>query len=207
MRHGITAWNIEQRMQGHTDVELDSEGQIQAARLAERLFKSDCVIQAVYSSDLQRARLTAEAIAAPLGLAVRSTALLRETMMGDWEGLTSDDIIARGDQNLLSLYRSDPYINRPPGSEPMASVWHRMKSAAEQIRAEQLVGNVVVVGHGGSLRVLLCQALNASITSMKRISLSNAGISIIEEVGTADRRVQRIVLLNDTSHLDGLAWE
>ena len=65
MRHGVTAWNREQRMQGHTDVDLDTEGHLQAERIAERLSGSDYAVRAVYSSDLIRARSTAEAIAAP----------------------------------------------------------------------------------------------------------------------------------------------
>ena len=201
MRHGLTAWNREQRMQGHTDVDLDSEGYLQAAGIAQRLFKSDYVLKAIYSSDLKRARLTAEAIAAPLGLAVRTTELLRETMMGSWEGLTAEDIVARGDANLLALYRSDAYLNRPPGAESMDEVWDRMKRAVSLIRTEHPHGNVAVVGHGGSLRVLLCEALDTSIASMKHIMLANAGLSIIEEFGPADSRFQRVVLMNDTSHL------
>jgi broad specificity phosphatase PhoE len=201
VRHGITAWNRDQRMQGHTDVGLDTEGIVQAARIAERLSTSGYPVQAIYSSDLQRARSTAKAIGAPLGLAVYCTPLLRETMMGEWEGLTSEEIVARGDEEMLSLYRRDPYINRPPGSEPMDQVWERMRRATELIRTEQSDGTVVVVGHGGSLRVLLCDALNASIKSMNHIHLFNAGMSIIEEVNLSDRRMQRVVLLNDTSHL------
>jgi probable phosphoglycerate mutase len=201
VRHGVTAWNLEQRIQGHTDVELDPVGYIQAARIAERLSGVDCPIQAVYSSDLRRARLTAEAIAAPICLTVRTTPLLREMMLGDWEGLTYDEIIDRGDGELLARYRSDPYVNRPPRAEPMDEVWDRMRRAAELIRSEQSVGTVAVVGHGGSLKALLCMAMNAPITSMKHISLSNAGMSVIEEVGPPDRRVQRVVLMNDTSHL------
>ena len=202
MRHGITAWNREQRMQGHTDVDLDSEGHIQASKLAERLFKLDNGVQAVYSSDLSRARMTAEAIAAPFGLSVRSTPLLREIMLGHWEGLTAAEIMDRGDEELLTLYRSDSYLYRPPGSESMDQVWERMSQAAEVIRAENPAGTVVVVGHGGSLKALLCLSLNAPIDSMKHIFLSNASMSVIEEAGPPDRRLQRVVLMNDTSHLN-----
>lgn len=191
-------------MQGHTDVELDVDGHDQAARIAERLARSANPPQAVYSSDLQRARLTAEAIAAPLGLTVKTTPLLRETMLGDWEGLTADGIVARGDEQLLDLYKMDSYVHRPPGAETMEDVWHRMNQAVEVIRGAHPHGNVAVVGHGGSLRVLICKALGAPITTMKHIWLGNAGLSIIEEVGPEDQRMQRVMLLNDTSHLSAL---
>jgi broad specificity phosphatase PhoE len=83
----------------------------------------------------------------------------------------------------------------------MNEVWQRMNLAAAQIRVEQPIGSVVIVGHGGSLRVLLCDALDTSITSMKHIFLSNAGMSVVEEIGSADRCMRRVVLMNDTSHL------
>jgi broad specificity phosphatase PhoE len=201
VRHGVTSWNREQRMQGHTDVELDAEGHVQAAAMAERLSKSEYVIQAVYSSDLKRARQTAEAIAAPLSLPVRSTVLLREMMLGDWEGLTADDIIARGDEQQLSLYRADSYTNRPPLAEPLVQVRNRMVCALDLIRAEQQSGTVVVVGHGGSLRALLCEALNAPTSCMRHFSLSNTGMSVIEETGPYEKRAMRVVSMNDTSHL------
>jgi broad specificity phosphatase PhoE len=85
----------------------------------------------------------------------------------------------------------------------MDEVWHRMGCAAALIRAEQSAGTVAVVGHGGSLKALLCSALNAQTASMRHISLSNAGMSVIEEAGPPERRVQRVVLMNDTSHLTG----
>ena len=116
-------------------------------------------------------------------------------MLGEWEGLTSDEIIARGDRELLSLYRTDSYVNRPPLAEAMEQVWDRMNRAAALIRAEQPDGTVVVVGHGGSLRALLCAAMNAPIASMKHISLSNAGMSVIEETGPLERRIQRVVMM------------
>ena len=202
IRHGVTAWNREQRLQGHSDVQLNTDGHIQAARMASRLAQAETPLKAIYSSDLQRARSTAEAIAAPLGLSVRPTTLLRETMLGDWEGLTAEDIVARGDEAHWLRYRTDAYLHRPPRSESMEQVWERMSRAYADIREEFAEGDVAVVGHGGSLRVLLCEALNAPITSMKHLYLSNAGLSIIEEAGPLERRVRRVVLMNDTSHLD-----
>jgi len=127
-------------------------------------------------------------------------------MLGEWEGLTQEEIEARGDAELLRLYREDSYRNRPPGAETMDQVWDRLTRIGAEIRAAHPDGNVAVVGHGGSLRVLLCEALDAPITSMKHIWLSNASLSIIEEAGPSDRRMLRVSLLNDTSHLDGATY-
>jgi broad specificity phosphatase PhoE len=148
-----------------------------------------------------RAQSTANAIAAPVGLSVCTTPLLRETGLGAWEGLTGEQIIAAGDGELWKLYRQDSLTHRPAGAEPLEAVWERMLQAAEQIRQRYAEGNVVIVGHGVSLKALLCEAIQAPIACMKHISLTNVGISIIEEIGPADCRASRITLINDTGHL------
>src|SRR5579871_641611 len=114
VRHGETEWNRDGRVQGHTDVPLSGEGIEQARRVAERLSREP--ISAVWSSDLARALDTARAIAAPHDLEVHSTPLLRETMLGEWEGLTEPEIVARGDSARFQAWRRDPAVNRPPGS-------------------------------------------------------------------------------------------
>ena len=202
VRHGLTAWNREMRMQGHTDVPLDAEGVRQAERLAARLIACASPPQWIYSSDLSRARQTAEAIARPLGLTVRTTPLLRETCLGEWEGLTRADIEARGDQQLLADYLRDSHTYRPPGSETLEAVWERISRAAQAIRRDHPNGQGVIAGHGGSLRALLCEALDAPVSSMRRLWLDNASLSIVDEAGPPDNRIRRVTLINDTSHLE-----
>lgn len=195
VRHGVTAWNREARMQGHADIPLAEEGVEQARRLSTRLARER--IDAVWSSDLARARRTAEAIAAPHGLAVVTTALLREQSLGAWEGLTQEEIVLRGEGALLRAYRQDSIAHRPPGSEPLTEVWDRLLRSLEAIRRAHPSGTVVVVGHGGSLRVLLCDALAAPLPTIRRIWLDNASLSLIEYA--EDR--PRVRLMNDTGHL------
>ncbi|HZO91262.1 MAG TPA: histidine phosphatase family protein [Chthonomonadaceae bacterium] len=201
VRHGVTAWNRQMRMQGHTDVPLDEEGLEQARRIARRLASEARPPQAVWSSDLLRARQTAEAIAAPLGLTVQTTPLLRETMLGEWEGLTRAEIEARGDGEHLARYILDSHKYRPPGGETLEAAWERMVRAAAEIRAQHPRGQVAIVGHGGSLRVLLCEALDAPIASLRRLWLDNASLSVIEQYGDPCNPIRRVTLLNDTSHL------
>ena len=74
VRHGVTAWNQEGRIQGHTDTPLSAEGMVQAQRIGARLARLEQPLQAVWSSDLMRARQTAEAVAAPFGLTVQMLA-------------------------------------------------------------------------------------------------------------------------------------
>ncbi len=195
-------------MQGHTDVVLDSTGIEQAVAVGSRLAGSGNAPVAVYCSDLSRAKDTAAEIARPLGLELNIDSNLRETCLGDWEGLTGEEIVARGDGALLQKYREDAYHNRPPNAETMDSVWERMLAAYRGIYLQHSAGRsaIAIVGHGGSLRALLCQAMGANVTSMKHLWLSNAGVSIIEctrPIRQDDNSMpfQRITLLNDTSHL------
>lgn len=197
VRHGVTAWNREGRFQGHTDVPLSEAGIEQACRLADRL--AHVPVDAVWSSDMARARETAEIIAARHGLDVTVTPLLRETMLGDWEGLTEADILARGDSELLASYRRDSTTHRPPGGETLQAVWDRLLRVRDSACGSCLEGTVVVVGHGGSLRAILCSAIDAPIESMRRVALDNASVSLVEYSG--DRTWLR--LLNDTGHLRG----
>jgi alpha-ribazole phosphatase len=148
-----------------------------------------------------RARQTAEAIAAPLGLAVQTTPLLRELTFGAWEGLTQAEIEARGDSELLERYRQDPRTQRPPGGESLETAFQRVVTAAEEIRARYPESHVALVGHGGSMRALLCEALAAPFASMLGFVLANASLSIIEDIPRRTCFHRRILLVNDTSHL------
>ena len=151
-------------------------------------------------ADLKRARATAEAIAGPLGLTVQTTSLLRETMLGEWEGLTREEIKERGDGALLGSYLRDSHRYRPPGGETLEAMWERMGEAMCLMRAAQPEGATVVVGHGSSLRALVCAALDAPIATMRRFWLDNASLSILEESDYEGDRAHRLALLNDTSH-------
>ncbi|HLK55086.1 MAG TPA: histidine phosphatase family protein [Chthonomonadaceae bacterium] len=201
VRHGITAWNRALRLQGHSDILLDSEGEEQARRIAARMAAMTRPPQAIYSSDLTRARYTAEAIAAPLGLTVQTTPLLRELMLGDWEGLTREEIEARGDAEHLERYRLHPHQHVPPGAETVEEAWGRMLAFLDLIHQSHTHGEVAIVGHGGSLRLLLMEALAAPMVTFRHILLGNTGLSIIEESGPPEARIRRVMLLNDTSHL------
>ena len=201
VRHGVTLWNQEGRMQGQSDTLLSEAGIDQAKRLGARLAGLERPLEAVWSSDLTRALQTAKAIAAPFGLPVQTTPLLREMMLGAWEGLTQAEIAERGDEDLFRRYQEDPVVNRPPGGESMESAWHRVTEAAAAIRALHPSGWVAVVGHGGSLRAVLCEAVSAPLRSMVAFSLANASLSIVEDTSRGDHICRRLLLVNDVGHL------
>jgi alpha-ribazole phosphatase/probable phosphoglycerate mutase len=195
VRHGSTDWNHQGRMQGQTDVPLSDMGLLQAQRVAARLAREE--IEAVWSSDMLRARITAEMIAKPHGLVVITSPLLREQHLGDWEGLTQDEIVARGDGERIAAYRRDAVANPPPGAERHEQMWERMMRALTEIRSTHPEGTVVVTGHGGSLRVFLADALGMPLSHLRHIWLDNASLS---EIRYGETR-PCVHLLNDTCHL------
>ena len=148
-RHGETDWNRERRVQGHTDRPLTAEGRRQAAVLAEQLV--DDPPDAVYSSDLVRAHETARIVAERLGLDVVVLPELRERDFGTWEGLTDDEILSRFPEAH----------NGPWGdAETREEMLERVREAVARIAAAHPDGRVLVITHGGPVRVLLtaCEA-------------------------------------------------
>ncbi len=187
-------------MQGHSDVPLNPDGTAQAERIGARMSVHPFPPEIVYSSDLSRAVETAEAVAKPLNLEVKINPMLRETMLGEWEGLTRAEIIERGDGDLLEKYIADSYYARPPGGESLDNVWDRMLTVFSQIIQEHPESRIAIIGHGGSLRSLICHTMDAPVTSMRRIWLDNASLSVLDYAGPSASH-NRILLLNDTSHL------
>jgi broad specificity phosphatase PhoE len=133
VRHGETDWNAAGKLQGHTDRPLNEYGRRQAQALAEQLAGDS--IDAVYASDLSRARETAEILGAKLGLPVVVDPDLREKNWGNWEGLTSDERLHVEFEGETSEAHRD-----------------RTLSAVQRIVERHPDGRIVVVTHGGSLR-------------------------------------------------------
>ncbi|HSO02081.1 MAG TPA: histidine phosphatase family protein [Gaiellaceae bacterium] len=147
-RHGETDWNRELRIQGSSDIELNELGRRQAHALAQELEHVE--LDAVYASDLRRARATAEAVAAFHGLEVRLDARLRERSFGSWEGLTREDIAAL------------PEGSRHDG-ESDDEVRERVLEAVQAIADAHPGEQVLVVAHGGALNTLWHHAVGERV--------------------------------------------
>ncbi|ETW92553.1 MAG: hypothetical protein ETSY1_43125 [Candidatus Entotheonella factor] len=156
IRHGATSWNTAARFQGHSDIPLSDKGRQQAAALAQAMAGES--IQTLYASDLRRAWETAQAITAITGLAAKPEPRCREVSFGAWEGLTYGDIEQR-DPLDLAAWQANPSGVAPPGGETLSQVTHRVREAYGDIVRSHQGETVVLVAHGGALRVLLCLAL------------------------------------------------
>jgi alpha-ribazole phosphatase len=160
IRHGQTDWNLEGRYQGQSDVPLNQNGLMQAESLIDKL--NGHTFAAVYSSDLTRARQTAEPLAKRLGLSVHLEPRLREINQGEWEGVLVDDIKARYAE-IWSQRTMDPANVRPPGGETVGEVAERVHAALDDIARLHSGGTVLVVSHGLSIATAICRAQNIPV--------------------------------------------
>jgi len=153
IRHGQTDWNLEGRYQGQSDVPLNETGLAQAGSLITKL--NGHSFNAIYSSDLKRARQTAEPIAKLLGLDVQIEPRLREINQGEWEGVLVDEIKARYAE-LWSQRTVDPASVRPPGGETVGEVAERVYAALDDIARLFPNGQLLIVSHGLSIATAIC---------------------------------------------------
>lgn len=177
VRHGQTDWNVEARYQGQTDVPLNATGVEQAQALAAEF--ADQNFDAIFSSPLQRARLTAEIIAAGLFLPVRTDDRLIEIHQGQWEGEIYYDLLERF-PNEMRARREDPYRFRPPEGESAAEVAARASQAADEIYHLYPHGNVIVVSHALTLATLYCQANQIPLNEIYDHLPHNAHPEVVE---------------------------
>lgn len=197
VRHGETVWNREGRIQGHTDVGLSEKGLEQARRLAGRL--ETVPFDAAYASDLSRASQTASTILQGREVPLSPTPTLREYHKGAFEGLTEADLRARFPGDYPS-YVSKDLDYAPDGGESTRQVSDRMTRAIVEIKERHLNDNVLVVGHGGSLRAAMMALLGMHMDANWRFVFGNCTLTIVDTYH--DNAVLR--LFNDGSHLDGL---
>ena len=194
VRHGETAWNHVKRYQGHSDIPLNETGMQQAEMVARRLASEP--IAAVYSSDLLRAAQTAEIIAGVHSLQPIVLSELREVNFGLWEGLTYEQIMADWPEMLSAVY-SRPDCSSIPEGESFLEVQRRAAKGLLKCIANHSEETIAVVTHGGTLRMLLCEALGLAIENMWSLRLDSAAITIIEYFGAG----KVVSLVNDTCHL------
>jgi broad specificity phosphatase PhoE len=163
-RHGETDWNAAGRWQGHADRPLTALGRRQALELAERL--ASVPLDAIYSSDLRRARETAEPAAERHGLEVRTLVALREVDVGSWAGLSRAEVAERFPQAFDRWRGGDHGWEDGETYEAMTA---RVVEAVLEIARVHAGREVLVVAHGGPIRALHAVALGLEISEHRRL--------------------------------------
>ena len=165
VRHGETDWNRDRRFQGHADPPLNDAGREQARALADELAGER--IDFVYTSDLVRARETAEIVAARLGAEVVVRSELREIDVGEWEGLTWPEIEERHPEGARSWHEHGQGWTSGETYDQLAE---RIIAALRQIAEDHPTQSVLVVGHGGTVRATRAFIEGLSVADSRRQS-------------------------------------
>ena len=202
VRHGETFWNAERRIQGHIDIDLNPTG-LRQARAAARRLEEEGAFAAVYSSDLSRARVTAEAIAAHLGRPVRLRPALRERRYGLFEGLTYTEASQRHPEAYAAFEARQPAAPIP-GGESLSEFSARVTGCLEALAASHGGETLLLVCHGGVLDVINRHVRGLPLAAPRDFTIPNAGITWLEK-GTDG--TWRIVLWGCTRHLEAGALD
>lgn len=196
VRHGRTQWNADGRYQGQSDVALAAEGVAQAESLAEHFPVEH--LDAVYSSDLQRARTTAEIVAGRFGLEVRTEPAFREICFGKWEGLTYEQIVSSWPEAMANFLQHPDILEIPEGENFEQVRARAFPRLLELVREHEPHGHVIAIfAHGAVLRTLLASIMHIPLRYVWTLRQSNTAVNIV----SYEEGWPTVELLNSTAHL------
>ncbi len=197
VRHGETSWNLQGRVQGHSDAPLNDLGREQAQRVARQL--STLKLRGVYASDSSRSVETAKIVAAPHQLQVMTGTALRERSYGVLEGKTLEEA-GRTEGAWFLTWQADRRA-APPAGESQDDMTTRAMAAVREIARLHPGQMVAVITHGGPIKAVLYEILRIPLTLWRLTWIENGSITVLR--GTPD--VMRVACFNDTCHLVGVA--
>ncbi|MFZ6649105.1 histidine phosphatase family protein [Undibacterium sp. TJN25] len=204
IRHGETAWNAVRRLQGHLDIPLNEEGTRQAKALAWALKNEK--LDAIFSSDLQRALQTAGEIATLQNLDIQVDAALRERCFGGFEGVLYSDIPHQFPEAYVTWQSRDPDALFPPGERTGESIrqFHTRTMEAILRHARQHEGKkIALVAHGGVLECAYRAAQSLPLHAPRDVTIYNASINRF----AFDGETLKLVQWGDVTHLDADAMD
>lgn len=207
IRHGETDWNVDKRLQGHTDIGLNQAGQRQAQALARSLENER--LDAIFASDLQRARDTAQAVADVQDLPVQIEVALRERCYGGFEGLRHVEIEQRYPLDFAAWRARAPDVRYPAGervAETMREFSARAVGAVTALARQAAARGqqrIAVVTHGGVLECLHRWSQRTSFAVERDFDIFNASINRLHWDGEHLHLTQ----WGDVRHLNAVALD
>jgi len=177
IRHGEVEGAADGRLLGRTDTPLSKRGVEQAHQLAEEL--SAARLTAVYSSDLLRARITAEIIAKRSNLKPEESSAWREIDMGEWEGRTFASLHEETPE-LVSQVFNDPASFQYPGGESFAGFTARVQGALNKLLRSHKSGDVALIAHGGVCRAIIGTLLGMPMRNWLRLAQEYSCLNVID---------------------------
>ena len=194
LRHGEVAAAQTRRFIGHLDVPLSANGEAQCAAQARRL--ASVRLDALFTSDLLRARHSGEIIGAPHGLVPEALPALREMDMGRWDGLSAAEVEER-EPGVLEAFAARVGEYPFPGGEDVPQLLARVWPAFEAIAAAHAGHAVAVVAHAGANRAILCRALGLPLARLLAFGQDYAALSVLERADSG----WRLLRLNESPAL------
>ncbi len=195
VRHGQTAASRENRFSGSSDPPLTAAGEAMAQEFARAYATLNW--DAIYSSPMLRARQTADALGRLTGVQVAIEDGLKEMDYGEWEGLKHDDVKVRWPK-AFEYWAADVASRGTPGGETAFHVAARAMRVVEAIRSRHQRGNVMLVSHKATLRVITCALLGLDVRLFReRIAQPVATVTMFAVTGTT----ALLTLLGDRTHL------
>ncbi len=173
IRHGETEWNSQKRMQGHSNSDLSSVGQAQIQALGQ--WMKNVPFDLIYSSDSLRAKQTAEAITQFSGNELQFDQRLREKNLGVFEGLTSEEARERHPE-VFRLFKTAGSKYVIDEGESTQQLQDRALEIVDEIRIKHPEERVLLVTHGGFIRVVMKHSLGLSLETPTRFLIRNTGV-------------------------------
>jgi broad specificity phosphatase PhoE len=198
IRHGETDFNRDSVFRGQMDVRLNATGIAMADATAEAL--KDKVFEAIYSSPLKRAFVTAKRIAGPHEIEVRSNFDFIDISYGVWQGLPETEVKTKW-PGLYEKWLSKPTWVRFPGGESTRHCWKRVISGLREILFQHGTGTIVIVSHRVPIKFMTAYLLGKKRGYINEIKHDPCAMSIFR----VDDRKYAPVVLNDSSHLSGFS--
>ena len=194
VRHGLTEWNAGGRYQGQSNVALSDTGRKQARFLAERFPVRQ--LDAIYTSDLDRAKETAECVGKRLGLTVCPEKAFRELSFGDWEGLTYQEISSRWPEEAEKLFTAPDELVIPHG-ETFRDLQKRALDKIYSLYEKHIDQTVAVFAHGAINKTILAGLMHIPLHYLWSLRQDNTAVNILR----LDDGYVMVELINSTSHL------
>jgi broad specificity phosphatase PhoE len=178
LRHGETAASQKGGYCGSIDPDLSPAGYQMAEDFAEAY--KNLPWTAVFSSTLRRAVETARPLCDSTKIQMQFDEGLQELAYGRWEGKTPEEVSKEFHDDYIR-WLADPGWNAPPGGEKGVDVARRSSGVIEKIRQTYGTGNILVVSHKATIRIMLCSLLGVDVGRFRdRFSLPVASLSIVE---------------------------
>ena len=174
IRHGQTDWNLQKRIQGSYDSELNIEGIAQAEELSKKISELNYKFSKIYTSKQRRAVKTAQIISETINVAYIPIDGLEEVKLGDWEGLTWDEVKERFPYEYEEWYKKRRYT-KPPKGESYQDVLVRVLEVLHRIVHEECE-NVAIVTHSAVIMCLQCYLTDTAFDDMIKFSIDNSSI-------------------------------